>query len=967
VFIIKIKSAKLILNIEQDKNLIRNAALLCFFVSGISGLIYEVIWTRLLGLVFGNTTFANSTVLTAYMAGLALGSYLSAKYVDKLKNALKSYAFLEIGIGIYCLVIPFIIKFLGEIYIPIQRAFELSFYPLSLIRFALCFIVLLIPTTLMGATLPIFSKFYVEQGKSFGHGVGRVYSVNTFGAFVGTVLSGFFMIAYLGVSNSVSIAVTGNIFAAITCLLIASKLYKPIAEPKKTKVNQAKKIKQIENKITPTNQYAKPPKRQKIILITLMVAFGISGFSAMVYEVAWARTLVMIIGSSTYAFTIMLATFLMGLAIGSFIFSLISKRKSANLIWFAAIELIIGLLAIIMLPLFQLTPSYFVDLFSHFVKNYMFFGLLVKSYTILELIKFAVCFFMMIIPTILLGSLFPMVTQIVTRDHSELGKKVGTVYSVNTLGNILGSFMAGFILIPTIGIQHSIILAGIFNILAGCAVILVNQIPKLTYRAIISFSSVVLGFICAIAIPSWDEMTISSGAAVYAPIYAKYSGVERKSSIKGAGEKLLYYKEGTEATIAVVERKSGTTVMTVDGKVDASDTGDMYTQLLLGHLPLLLSKEPKSALVIGLGSGVTLNAVAQHGVEKIDCVEIEPAVVEASKFFDKVNKNVLQDPRVNMVVNDGRNFLNFTNRKYDAIISEPSNLWLAGIANLFSKDFYQICKQNLNPNGYICQWSHIYYMSPQDVKIVINTFRSVFPHTTVWFSTIGDMLMIGSSNELNIDYLQLTKNYNIHNVNNDMQRLNIREPLAILSSYLLDEGAVAKFTSGAKINSDNRPILEFSVPKNMYEDTSLSNWKLMSQFKTLEFPSMTNFNEKRVTGRPSFWYHLGVAYDYKDMPIEAQKKYNKSISVDATFVPAYEGMALSLHKEEKTDEAIEYLQKAISINPMASEAYYNLAQMYQAKEMKEEAISSYQSAINLSPAHKEKYQKKLNDLLKNIK
>jgi len=922
-----------------------------------SGLIYEVIWTRLLGLVFGNTVFANSTVLTAYMAGLALGSYLSIKYVDKLKRALKSYALLEIGIGVYCILIPFIISLLGKVYIPIQRTFELSFYPLSLIRFVLSFFVLLIPTTLMGATMPIFSRFYVEQNESFGHGVGRVYSVNTLGAFVGTVLSGFFMIAYLGVSYTIAIAFTGNIFAAIVCLLIDSKSQIVSSEEKVKKIKSSKKKEKPEKEdITPVNNTI--PNRQRTALITLMIGFGLSGFAAMVYEVAWARVLIMIIGSSTYAFSIMLATFLLGIAIGSFLFSVISKRRTVNLLWFAVVELLIGFISILMLPVFQWMPLSFVNLFDTFVRNH----------AVLELIKFLVCSLMMIVPTILLGSLFPMVTQICTRDYSELGRKVGTVYSINTLGNIGGAFMAGFILIPIIGIQHSIILAGVLNIIAGCAVIFASQHPEFAYRTIISLASAFAGVVCIIVIPSWNEMTISSGAATYAPMYAKLKGDERKTSISGAGEKLLYYKEGTNATITVRERESGTIVMAVDGKVDASNTGDMYTQLLLGHLPLLLSKEPKSALVIGLGSGVTLGAVAQNEeVERIDCVEIEPAVVEASEFFNKVNRNVLKDSRVNMIVNDGRNFLAATGRRYDAIISEPSNLWLAGIANLFSADFYRICKQHLTPGGFMCQWSHIYYMSPEDVKIVVNTFRSVFPHATVWFSTIGDILMIGSFEELNIDYLQLAKNYNIPGVYEDMQKLSVREPLALLSSYLLDEDSVTRFTAGSRINSDNHPVLEYSVPRSIYVDTSFSNWKMMSKFKTREFPKMSNFNEQRVTKRASLWYHLGVAYDYKDMPIETQKYYKKAISVDASFAPAYEGLALNLYKENKVNEAIENFQKAIVIDPMASEAYYNLAQVYQAQGMREEAILCYQSAIKLSPANSSRYQKKLDELLKTAK
>jgi spermidine synthase len=946
---------------EQKRNWIREGVLVCFFVSGMSGLIYEVIWTRLLGLVFGNTTFATSTVLTAYMAGLALGSYLSTRYVDKLKSPLKTYAFLEIGIGIYCLILPFIIKLLAEIYLPIQRNYNPSFYSISLIRFTLCFIVLIVPTTLMGATLPVFSKFYVRQDERFGHGVGRVYSLNTFGAFMGTMLSGFFMIAYLGISNSIWIAFAGNIGAAIVCLIINRRQFRLSIEPEKEKSDgkkTKKKIKPIKQETPQTEQVNTLTKRQRLVFIALMIGFGLSGYAAMVYEVAWTRVLIMIIGSSTYAFSIMLATFLLGLAIGSFLFSVISKYKSINILWFAVAELLIGIICLLMLPAFQWMPFYFVDLFDTFVK----------SHAVLELVKFIVCSLMIIIPTILLGSLFPMVTQICTRNYSELGKRVGTIYSVNTLGNIGGSFMAGFVLIPVIGIQKSIILAGALNIIAGCVAIIVAERPKLTYRALTSFASVTIGIICIIAIPSWNEMVISSGAAVYAPIYAKYKGEERKANISGTGEKLLFYKEGTDSTITVRERNNGTIVMAVDGKIDASNIGDMYTQLLLGHLPLLLSKEPESALVIGLGSGVTLSAVAQHEtVKTMDCVEIEPAVVKASEFFKDVNRDVLKDPRVNMIVNDGRNFLASTESRYDAIISEPSNIWLAGITNLFSKDFYRICKQRLNPGGFMCQWSHTYYMFPEDVKTVVNTFRSEFPHVTVWYSMIGDILMIGSLEELNIDYLQLAKNYNIPGVYEDMQRLNIREPLALLSSYLLDEDGVTRFTAGSRINSDNHPILEFSVPRSIYLDTSVSNWKMMSNLKTREFPQMSNFNEQRVTNRSSFWYNLGVSYDYKDMPIEAQRYYRKAISIDASFTPAYEGLGLSLYKENKVDEAIKNLQKAIAIDPMASEAYYNLAQIYQSQGMREEAISCYQSAIKLSPANSARGQKKLDELLKEVK
>jgi spermidine synthase len=319
-----------------------------------------------------------------------------------------------------------------------------------------------------------------------------------------------------------------------------------------------------------------------------------------------------------------------------------------------------------------------------------------------------------------------------------------------------------------------------------------------------------------------------------------------------------------------------------------------------------------------------------------------------------------------LIINDARNHLAVNPHKYDVIISEPSNLWLAGIANLFSREFYQLCKERLTEGGIICQWAHIYHMSPENLKIVVNTFSSVFPHSSIWFTILGDILMIGSPEKIVIDYLKLAERYNIPGVREFLQRLDIREPLALLSCYLLDEEGVARFAAGSRINTDNRPILEFSTPRNLYQGTADLNYRLLSDFKTAEFPEMKNFDQQRVTNRASFWYHMGVAYDFKDMRKEARQYYEKAISVDAGFAPAYVGLALNLNKDEKVSEAIETLKKAIELDPLGADAYYNLAQVYQSQELWDEAISNYESAIRLSP-QPEKYQQKLADLQKLLK
>jgi len=923
----------------SGRNWTREAALACFFVTGATSLMYQVTWSRMLGFVFGNTVFATATVLTSFMAGLALGSYLAGRYADRIKRLLRVYAFIGIGIGLYCFFIPLLIELIENIYLPLQRSLQLSFCSFSLLRFILCFFLLLIPATLMGATTPIFVRFYVERGERFGHGVGRAYSVNTFGAFAGVLLSGFFMMEHLGVRNTINVAAAGNIAVAIVCLLIEKRARHAVP----LRMSEQAKISEKPSGL---------PGTRRAALVVLMVGFGISGFAALTYEVAWTRILAMIIGSSVYAFSIMLATFLLGLALGSLLFSVIAKKKIISLVWFAAAELIIGLAVILTLPVFGKMPFYFVSIFEMFGHNY----------AALELSKFLLCLLVMIVPTILLGSLFPMVTQICTRDYSELGRKVGVVYSVNTLGNIGGAFMSGFILIPYMGIQNTVILAASLNIAVGCTVFLASQTWRLKIRAVVAIGAAAVGILCIFAIPSWNRMVMSSGPSVYAPNYANYDYEYRKQAISGFDEELLYYKDGLEATIAVRRRPStGTVVMAINGKVDASSTGDMYTQLMVGHIPLLLNVNPETAMVVGLGSGVTLAAAAQHPLKRIDCVEIEPAVVEASQFFKAENRNVLEDPRVNLIVTDARNYLAVNQHKYDVIISQPSNLWVAGMANLFSLEFYQLCKDRLTPGGILCQWSHIYHISPENLKIVINTFKSVFPHTSIWYTVPGDIMMVGSAEEIAFDYIQLAENYSIHSVRADLQSLDIREPLALLSCYILDPDGVGRLVAGSRVNTDDHPILEFSAPRSLYQDTTTSNHEMLLSFRTDEFPKMENFNHQVVTSRASFWYHLGMAYDFKGMSDDARYSYEKAISIDGNFAPAYVGLALNLYKDGKIEGAIKNLRKAIELDPAGADAYYNLAQIYQNQGSRDEAVSNYEHAIKLSP-QPWKYHQKLADL-----
>ena len=285
--------------------------------------------------------------------------------------------------------------------------------------------------------------------------------------------------------------------------------------------------------------------------------------------------------------------------------------------------------------------------------------------------------------------------------------------------------------------------------------------------------------------------------------------------------------------------------MRVNGKTDASNAGDMHTQLMSGHLPMFIRPDAKRALVIGMGSGVTAGAVSLHPLERIDVIEIEPAVVEAAAFFAKENRELLKNPKARVAIADGRNFLLASDGGYDVIISEPSNPWMRGIGNLFSLDFYELTAQRLAPKGIVCQWIHAYGLFPEDLKMVVKTFRSVFPHTTIWNTTRGDLLLIGSKDPWALDHATLQAKYDaVPGLKEDMARLGLHSPLAILADFVLVEEDAAQYGQHALVNTDDLPFLEFSAPDSLYADTVDLNWRVLKSFERRPYPPIVGLSDE---------------------------------------------------------------------------------------------------------------------------
>ena len=793
----------------------------CFFLSGAAGLVYEVVWMRMLGLVFGHTVFAVTTVLAAFMAGLALGAFLFGRLIDRRGRPLQVYGFLEAGIGAWALLVPLLLTHVQIVYLALSRSLNLSSFALSLVQFALVFLILLVPTTLMGASLPVLTKFFVNRPESLGRKVGDLYALNTLGAVLGAVVAGFLLLPAIGVRATTGLAVAANLAIGAWTLMLARWVDELGEAP----------VASAPLPVSPQGLKAQSSGSTPLVMWLVLAGTGLSGAAAMVYEVAWTRALSLMIGSSTYAFSAMLTTFLAGLALGSFLFARIWGRRRVDALLFGKLEAALGLVALALIPAFERIPDLVLTIFK---------GMTPSAGGAL-LAQFASSFLVMVVPTTIIGAAFPCAVQICAGTLTHLGRDVGRVYSANTAGTIAGALLAGFLLVPWLGARTSLIVAAAVNTAVGIAVLAAAGPARPLWRRA-AITPLVLLFVAGVVfLPRWDPRVMAGGVSIYVERFTSAPDPAAHFREAAATRQLLYYREGTNSTVAV-ERTERMTALRVDGKVDASNGVDMATQLMLGHLPILLHPNPGRVLVIGLGSGVTAGAVAQHPVvREIDVVELEPAVVEASTFFLEENRNVLSDPRVRLVVGDGRNYILASEKRYDVISSEPSNPWMAGVANLFSREFYQLARGRLADDGIMIQWLHGYSIFPEDLKMIVKTFRQSFPHATLWRTLRGDYLLVGARSPLRVDHALLERRIAASaRVRGDMASIWLVSPLDLLTLFLLDETDLARFAQGAPENTDDLPLLEFRAPLALYRDTTEENHRLLRESRTTEFPPVDN-------------------------------------------------------------------------------------------------------------------------------
>ncbi|MGE0491263.1 MAG: fused MFS/spermidine synthase [Vulcanimicrobiota bacterium] len=963
---------------------ILRASMIFFFLSGSTGLIYQVLWTRRLTLCFGHTVLAVSTVLTAFMTGLALGSLLAGRWADRTSaqpgspvRFLAYYGYLEASIGVWALLSLPLLSLVEKLYLHLSTS-GVTGTALYLACFAGSMLVLVPPTTAMGATVPVMSRLLVHERGDIGRLLSRLYGINTLGAFSGAGLAGFLLLPNLGLRLSMLLAACINLTIGCSAVWLV----------------RSGRLVLDESEQAETAPAAEASNPRSFAGWVVPLTFGLAGISSMALQVAWTRGLALSLGSSVYAFSSILVTFLAGLGLGSLLYPRIMGSREPTLTHLGLLQLGIGALAGLTIPALGYFPLVFFKVFP--LVGDSFFKVLMLDVLLSGLL--------LIGPTFLMGLAFPLATHLYTERMSELGRSVGEVYSANTFGCIAGAFLAGFLMIPNLGAQSTLKVAALLYLLVGVALFLGQREGKAIALTAVSG----LLALMIVALPRWNPGVMGGGVAIYA---GRHQNLTLDQAMRSMFRPPAYYADGLSCTVSInyYGQRYEEMAMRVNGKVDASlGRPDKQTMFLTGYLPALLHPAPKQVAVVGLGSGFTLQALANvPEVEHIDCAELEPAVVEVGKYWAGYNGHVLEGGKVEMHVTDGRTFVLGSAKQFDIIASEPSNPWIAGIGNLFTRDFYQTCSRRLAPGGVMCQWFNLYAVSNQDLKMVLKSYYTVFPYGLVFQSAPGDLLLLGSNEPIQFDLERLENVYQeVPQLRRHFYEIGLYEPESILGHYLFDRETALAAAGDAPFNTDDRPLLEFSAPLSLYSlDQMAVNLNFLRENHQNPLPPGIEATPERLKDAAFGWLNQGDT-ERAEALVAATKEPDEKVALVAalltknvdkekgneafarslalfpnsgliaaqwaahldwmntryeegvalskiavadppagseSFVHLIEGMALV--RTDQLDAAEEAFQKSIAANPDDADAYSRLGYCLLKQDKLEQAVTAFKQAL----------------------
>ena len=778
--------------------------LLLFFCSGATALIYELLWSKYLTLLFGSTVQAQTVVLAIFMGGLALGNRLFGRWADRTAQPLAIYGFLEVAVGLWAFCFSSLYKGADAVFASAGSGLlEHSGWLLGL-KAALSAALLLAPTVLMGGTLPLLAAWLQKNTPDAGRRSARFYSTNSLGAVLGAGLAGFFLVTWLGLPVTVQMTGLANVMIGFTAVGLAKR--RPARQANREQVTEV--------------QFRKPAAVQdpSSLLLRGCLLVALTGAVSMGLEVLASRCLCLIFGASLQAFAVVLMAFILGIGLGSAVIA--SPRRSA---WpNETMTLALALGAAAWLGLLMCNIETLVNLYRY-ARSALNSN--AAGYGFHQFMTGGLAMLVLGIPASALGAVLPLWIRAVSEDGNLLGERVGRLLTWNTLGAVGGVLITGFVLMPGLGLRGSF--ATLALVLAGAAVLVALSAGQ--RRAALAAGGVA-GLLAAVAATGGEQWRLVLSSGVFRWREAEVSASAMKARL--GNSRLVFYEDAADATVSVEDdgpvarpRRS----LRVNGKPDASNYGDLSTQLLLAHLPLMARPDSKDVFVFGMGSGITAGSVLGHPIERLTVAENCEPVLRAAKLFEAWNHGVLTHPDTHIIREDARTVLKLSPHLYDVIIAEPSNPWAVGVGSVFSREFYELAARRLKPGGVMAQWFHVYEMSDGLEELVVRTFASVFPVMEIWDANTGDLILLGSKTPWPSDRQACQRLFALPGPREELARVGLPTPEALLARQVASQRTAFAVAGPGPLQTDDYPILEYAAPRAFFIGAAASAMHLYDE------------------------------------------------------------------------------------------------------------------------------------------
>lgn len=851
-------------------------ALICFVLSGFAALVYEISWIRKASVIVGGTTYAVSTVLAVFFAGLAIGNHLFGKRTRRQRTPMKLYGKLEIGVGILCITSVFMLPVIDSFYTSLYDSIQGSILTSLLVRAGLVSICLLPPTILMGATLPLFCRQFVRHQNGVLNSVSWLYALNTLGATLGAALCGFLLLPAVGINTSIFLA--GGINIAIGFAVQMLRLPETVAAEER----------ESDKEIAQTNEKSR----------AMGWVFALAGFAALGNEVVWTRFLTLLIDNNVYTYTLTLTVILLGIVLGSLFATSIKPDFKRNTFLFGVLQILSGLLtfAIIMAPA-EIVWINFMERIGT--------GLLSQQLLLIGMI--------MLVPSIMVGMAFPLGIRLANSSTSGIGADVGRLSALNTLGGIFGSLLIGFLILPRLGLENAVALTSACSVAAGFLVWSKLEQGRILENRVARILIVALAFV---------GIRVSSNSIFIQRTRIPFDMLSQGRQIPTLDGTNLALIEGVNSFITVVENND-----LFELHIDKQWQGNSKRtqQFMAGHIPSLVHGNPKSVCVVGLGTGQTAQRFLMHDIEKLDLVEIEaelePLLI---RFFngDWLTEGSIarENTDIEVIVEDGRNYLTHTDNKYDIISIEVGQVFRPGVTSFYTHEFYHGARQRLNEGGVLSQFVPLEFLAKPEFQSVVATFLKTFPNSQLWYNT-SELLLLGINGDeiATFSREEISQKFNGEARPLFMDDLRYRHwggtehqlanPEIFLSCFLANgpnlRNMVTTTAGDVSILYDDKPRLEYRTNESLdfHRPVLQTISDNLTPIQTI-IPDLSN----ALTGRCQVIRQHNLAH------IEA-KAYSDASKIKFAYA--------------QYDDAVAYLKHALTLNPNYAEANYDLALMLQ--------------------------------------